>query len=750
MFKNQIKNKEEEKIVGNSEQKIIRHTPTFEFNINFNSYKEKENNINISRKNVSFTDINISNKSLRNNSGKFINKILEINSRNFLNEEYDDNKTINNKIIDKKIKYIEEIRINKNELYNCFIFFQQLLKNEEYKHKNEEEIKTKLYNFIIEKKYGKNNKSKIGRNKDTLEKNKTLFYTADNQNLYTKTYYDYNRVQNKNKIIRKSFSFSYNYNYKNNFFLNYFYLLDENVKDTPKSSSQIFDEYLLTDYKKKEKTNSKENSKYSNHEYSFDLRKKDNNEISFQSIEKESMNDKFFDFNNNIFNGNSNSDEKDLKQKNNYEIKSEKRIEKNFNKFNFTEDLLIDSNFKKNERLEMKDSNSTIEKNKIEDFGKSLLDNGLFTEKITISPSKNYKVEKSYIQNQNFKHKNKESIIESDKTAINEIKVKKSKTLQYKENLINEKIKELNEEIKHFNQERKKMFLIIDEYEKLKMKLLNDINEFNLKKKIYQRYCGNDYERLKIIPKTESKYFMNITQHNQTLLLNNYKKTEIIDLLKKRICQLENIIKNKNRNCQENKKNHKCIIKRIRDNNINMFPNKRNDIKEKNNDDYLLKKKKVNLKKNDDSSSFEKIKEKELNKNENINFDIYKNFNLNFNKLFFNKKSINASYIEHQNIKNIISSSKILILNNVLNNTKKSESNSNGYHLKTIASSSKKYNHNINKVKGNKINSMISKKNDKYEHSNLHIYEKLIKNEKEREKENKLKKIKLNINSERD
>ena len=753
MFKKHPKNNEEEKIIENSEQKIIRHTPTFDFNINFKPLQENENNINLLEKKLSFTDINISNKSSRNNYGTFKKKILEINSRNILNDEYDDNRTIINKI-NKKSKYIEEIKVNKNELYNCFVFFQQLLNSQELKNKNEESIKTELYNYIIENKFGTNTKI-LRRNKDILTKNRTLFHTIDNQNLYTKTFYDYNRKQNTNNIIKKSLSFSYNHNYKsNNYFTNYFCIEDENVKDTPKSVSQIFDEYLLTDNKRKEKTSSKENSKYSNHEYSFDLKNKENNEISFQSIEKEKINDKFFDFNNNIFNENFNSDNKEMELKNNYQIKSEKRFDKEFNKCNLTEELLINSNLKKNERLEMMESNSVREKHEDEDFTKNLLDNSLFRKKITISPSKNYNIPSSYIQRQNFNHKNKESIIESEKTEINEIKVNKSKILHNKEKLINEKINELNEEIKHFKEEREKMSLIKDEYEKLKMKLLDDIKEYNLKKKIHQRYWGNDNERSKIIPQTGSKIFMSITQHNQTLLLNNYKKTEIINLLKKRIYQLENIIKKKNRNCQESNKIHKSIIKRIKENNINIFINKRNDIKKKNNEDYLLKKKKINLKKNVGSNSLEKIKE--FTKNDNINPELYKNYNINnnFNKLFLdvrnNKKSINASYTEHCNIKNNIASAKILHLNNILNNTKKYESNSNGNHLKTVESLSKKYNQNINKIQGNKIKSMISKRNDKIEHTNLHIYEKLIKHENEREKENKFKRIKLNINSVRD
>ena len=109
----------------------------------------------------------------------------------------------------------------------------------------------------------------------------------------------------------------------------------------------------------------------------------------------------------------------------------------------------------------------------------------------------------------------------------------------------------MDEEIKRFHEERNKLNNIKNEYEELKKKLSKDIQEYNLKKQVKQKYF-------------KGKFFMNITQYNQSLILNNEKKSETIKLLKKRIYKLEKIIKNKNKN-SESKKIQKNIIKHIRE-----------------------------------------------------------------------------------------------------------------------------------------------------------------------------------------
>lgn len=50
-------------------------------------------------------------------------------------------------------------------------------------------------------------------------------------------------------------------------------------------------------------------------------------------------------------------------------------------------------------------------------------------------------------------------------------------------NLIQQKIKELNEEIFNFKEERNKINKLKEEYEKLQLKLIEDIQQFNDKKR---------------------------------------------------------------------------------------------------------------------------------------------------------------------------------------------------------------------------------------------------------------------------
>ena len=726
----------EEEKVSNSDTNIKNKTKKYLLRHKNKSFNEREINSNICKSKQLFSEINISAKSLKNNYKKYKKGIFGVNSRNILNQQNgDDNKY-------KIEKYDNKVSLDKEEIFNAFIFFQEILKREDYKNRNRDYIKTRLFEFILQNKNINNKKE----NNDNFTINQNLFNTNDCLHLYTKTTYGFNINQNINKIMPKSFSFSFSNNDGRNIFLNFFGLSKENIKDSPKSVSQIFDDLLLMNNKIKDKTVSEDDSKFSNHEYSFDRKNKEKNEISFQSIpDKEKPNDKFFDFNNNFFNDNYNTYKKEFECRKSFI--TNKILN---NKSNRTEDLLIESNYKKYEKENIRESNSMGRKEENEDLNKFLYDKDLFKEKLTISPSNHYK-ENIYIQNQNFKIKNKESFIEPEKTTINEIKVNKSRILNNKENLINEKLKELDEEIRQFHEERKKMELIKDEYEKLKIKLLKDIKEFNMKKEIKEKYFGGDYDRLKNISKTETRLIMSITQHNKSLILNNEKKTETINLLKKRIYQLENIIRNKNKNILDNKKIHEGIIKSIRENNINFLIKKRNDTNKRNKCDKKLIRKNINLKKNIASCSLEKINEN--NKKDNLRHKNMK-LNNNLNKLYFdsknNKKYINISYSGQPNFKNNIMTSKLLNFNNLINTGKRyPDTNLYGYNLTATENLIKKNSYN-NTIGGNINNSKNSKGNVKIEHSNLYIFENLLKNEKEKERNNKYNRIKLNINSVRD
>ena len=733
MFKkNQI---EEEKKVENSDKKINGKRENYFLLEENKSFKQEKDGLNIFSNHQQFSEINSSSKGIRNKYKKLKKGIIENNSQNFLEQKIEDNKT--DLIDNKNVKHIRKILLDEDEIYNAFVFFQQLIKKEESKNESQGYFKDKLFEFILN---SKKRKTKILPN-TSYKKNKNILKTYDCFHLYSKTILNCDKINSRH--LTKSLSFSFKNNNKNNIFHNFLNLSQENMKNTPKSASQIFDEFYSIENKIRDKTISEENSQFSNHEYSFDLKHKERNEISFQSIqEKEKTNIKFFDFNNNSFEDNYNSNKNEIENDN----KSEKILIKNFKNFNLPEDLLNEYNLKKNVEL-----NSERNK-KEEDLNNCLYDKDLFKEKLVNFPTKDMRNE-LYTEKQNIKIKNKESFIENEKVLFNEIKVNKSRILFNKENLINEKLKELDEEIKHFNEETKKMKLIKDEYEKLKINLLKDTKEFNLKKEIQEKYFIGDFDRLKNIPKAESKLIMTITQHNKSLILNNDRKTETIKLLKKRIYQLEKIIKNKNKNIQESKKIHEKIIKSIRKNNINIFIKKRNEIKKKNNNDRTLKNIKVNLKKNLASCSIEKIKEN--NRNDNLNQNLNKNpiFN-NLNELYFenqnNKKSINSSYNIQRNITNNLRTNKNLNINNLIDSEKRNiDANSHGYNMTIVDNISKKIKHNYTN-RGNINNSRTLKGNVKNENPNLNIYEKLLRNDKEKERQNKYKRIKLNINSMRD
>ena len=294
MFKNnQI---EEEKKIENSDKKINIKKPNYFLIDNNKSFTEEKIDLNNFNNIHQLTEIDSSPKGIRNKYKKLKKGNLEKNSRNFLDQKIEDNKTdLNeNKNESKKENPIRKVLLDKDELFNAFNFFQQLSKKEEYKNKTCDYFKNKLFEFILN---SKKRKSKILYN-NCLKKNKDIFNVNDYFHLESKTFYNCNKK--KSKFLTKSYSFSYNNNYKNNIFNNFLNISHDNIKETQKSVSQIFDEFFSIENKIKDKTNSEENSKFSNHEYSFDLKHKEKNEISFQSIQdKEKSNDKFFDFNNN-------------------------------------------------------------------------------------------------------------------------------------------------------------------------------------------------------------------------------------------------------------------------------------------------------------------------------------------------------------------------------------------------------------------------------------------------------------------
>ena len=447
---------------------------------------------------------------------------------------------------------------------------------------------------------------------------------------------------------------------------------------------------------------------------------------------------------------NYNSYRKELEYKSPFDDKNynNKVLDNGTRKYSFAEDLLIEPFSQKNRKIKIIDYNEKEEN--IENY---LPNNHSIKENIIISPVK------SIMNSQKFDNINN---IESQQTAkiIHEIRVNKNKYLNNKEQIINEKVKELNEEIRKFREERNKVTVLKEEYQKLKANLNKEIKDFNMKKEINRKY-KNEYDKMRYFPQNESKLIMTLSQHNQSLILNNNKKRDTIKLLRQRIFELENIIKAKN----EQRTNYKNIFRKIYNKfekhyeNINIFTKKKINKKKKNNDSYMLKKARINLKKKIESNSLEKVKANEkvnqtMNNNMNINNNMNKiyfdnNVNKNISKLN-DKKIMNISY-NHQNIKNNILNSKLVNSTNANNCITKCSNNANSNRM--IIKKNLSNNMNITGLnsRNNSINVPIvnNKKNDnEVYHTNLYIYEKLIK--KEREKEKEYKKININLNLERD
>ena len=793
MFKNH-RTIEEEKV--DISENIIPYSNTSN-NTNYNltndiqSIMSNNNEINSSEIKPNYNYIcNVSQENLNIKNNEFQKETLNDRPNKILNQETIPNnnvfKTIkitnkinqtDNKSKIKKNKNPKLVTINKEDLYNAFVLFQRFYSKYDTENENNiEYIKNKLFQFVSMQ---KNNffSETIDCNDYEENDNENIFDVQNYMPIYCKSDKELNlnmnnENHNNHDNLIKSYSFSFSNN-MNKILNNYFLTFLNDAKETIKSNSQIFSEYLLIDKKINEKTISPENSKSFRHNYSFDIKNKEKNELSFHSIpdkdkEKEKEETKYFMIEkNDMLDKNNfekyNSYEKEIEQKSPFDKNGFRLFGNNLRKYSTEEDLLIDPFHQKNKNLNILeyDDNQNEENNNNNHTCKNK--NSSIKEKIFISPSKPEINKFNSINNENSKNDIPQIQPRTTKAGVQEIKVNKNKSLTNKEQLINEKIKELNDEIAKFKEERNKVTLLKEEYEKLQDKLLKDIKDFNLKKQMSQKnYKG--------APNSEVKLIMSITQHNQALILNNNKKKETIKLLRERINELENIIKAKN---NIDHTNHKNIFKKIKNldkkyfasERINIFTKKKN-FKKKNNDSYILKKARINLKKKVESDSSEKNKgnknNNKYNNSEIINQTMNNNINTNsINKIYienknikannYNKKLMNASYNNH-NIKNNILNSKIPNYN--INCFKKYVYNANSN--KNFNGKKNNLNNNTNIIginyRNNSINSAVFNKSNKLKienpviHTNLYIYEKLINKEREKEKNYK----KLNINSERD
>ena len=279
---------------------------------------------------------------------------------------------------------------------------------------------------------------------------------------------------------------------------------------------------------------------------------------------------------------------------------------------------------------------------------------------------------------------NKENNNTSNKNfGITEIKVNKKKDISSKEQIIEAKIKELNEETEKFKEERNKVTFLKNEYEKLSKKLMNDIEEFNIKKEEFEKYKESEIENIKnkkilfnqhpsMISESNNKIIISLKNQNQTLLQNSKKDKETIKSLKLKIFDLENIIKQKDNEIKKMKSNNNNNTmkskKEILDNN-NVLSSKKDlidnniiNISKKNILDKKLKlngqsnrNKIKNMKSNREiaievKNLFEKKINNDLDKNKDMNnYTITKNFS----KIYFDNINKKIMKINPQNNMNI-------------------------------------------------------------------------------------------------
>ena len=612
----------------------IKDEPKVIKNLSCRSLSNKKENLNLNK-----APININpNKILPNNLSKNNNDNNEFKTINISNKiDINENKINNNN------KYPKLVTLNKDELYNAFVFFQNIISKEDNENLNNVEyIKNKLFEFVSMR---KNNiftetieiNDNFDLNENDVENNFDIqnympIYYKSERDLNINFINNTNINENNNINLVKSYSFSYSINSKNKILNNQLFSLYNNAKDTIKSNSQIFNEYLLIDSKLKDKTLSVENSKSFHHNYSFDIKNTEKNEFSYHSIQDNknvdnNINDKEKNLeidNNEIIKyynkyNFENFNKKELDHKSPFDNKGykERILGKNFGKYTTEDELITEPIDQKNNKLKIIDDNYVD--NDESNINKYLNKKSSINEKIIISPVKPDNLINKYGNSENKKYKDKNIQSQQQENILHEIKVNKNKNLNNKEQLIGEKIKELNDEIKKFKEERNKVTLLKEEYEKLQAKLIKDIREFNMKKEIQKKNYKGENDKFKVISQIETKLIMSITQHNQSLILNNNKKSETIELLKQRIYELENIIKSKNN--YDNSKNYTKINNNIKKKKIN-------------------ENSKINLKKNIGYNSSEKAKRSKHNiVNQTINENILnKNFfDNNINKKFIMK-----------------------------------------------------------------------------------------------------------------
>ena len=151
---------------------------------------------------------------------------------------------------------------------------------------------------------------------------------------------------------------------------------------------------------------------------------------------------------------------------------------------------------------------------------------------------------------------NKDLNDSADKDITNYICEDEEKDKEKKE-IIQKKINELNYEINKFKEERNNLNKTKIYYDKLKSKLMSDIEIFNKQKEEFKKYIIDEVEKVKIKQqkyKTNNKIIKNLKNENDILVKKNQESKEIIESLKDQIYQLQAKVKTMNNTNLNNKK----------------------------------------------------------------------------------------------------------------------------------------------------------------------------------------------------
>ena len=486
------------------------------------------------------------------------NKEKEINISN------KENIDINN-FANSKDKSISAINIDKDQLFQSFLLFQDFItKNpniikdnkimDNIKKEEIEEMKE-----ILSQSY--DNKNKIEDNSKISEEeiNKEQNTVETNNNISNIKLYDdipiksagYNFVELLEKSLAKEEIIKQKDKTKNSLDIKKNQNITENSKE--KADSKSTNEKTEIPINKMENDNERNITGFLNKEIS-DI-KNNKNESDYENKNKADIIKKEINKINIIKNNENINEEnhKEEKEKQDNKINNGKEISflsniNNENKNSLIDSKIIESNEEMNEiyQLELNELEDKVNDNKENNINiinnqRTFINNNKIKKNNEINAKENYKKENPLLD---------KNLLFENGSDLN------------KEKLIQKKIKELNSEIIKFREEKAKIIKLKLEYEKIQTKLMNDVQQFNYKKAEFEKYRNEELNKIKIEKKKliiENKNINNIKFQNQSFSMIIKKDKETIENLKKQILEYQHLLKQKEK---EDKNNNRISVGR--------------------------------------------------------------------------------------------------------------------------------------------------------------------------------------------